>query len=185
MRLGSILWGAIGMGLMALAPVPTSALPSQQVLDDAGLGPMANWTLIMDSADSGTASLWGIGGNGYFALGGDVEIVLKSSAWDHAFGTVFPDGNPCCAGGTTIIADPSGGGRPTWTPSGGPFAFSLLNLTGDLSGEHITSDGYSSDPRLDLAIYRSVLDPSRFAFFFDDGGGPVEMTTTRTIWRSY
>ena len=108
---------------MALAPVPTSALPSQQVLDDAGMGPMANWTLITDSAAPGTASLWG-SGNGDFALGGDVEIVLKSAAWDHAFGTVFPDGNPCCAGGVTIIADPSGSGTTTWTPSGGPFAFS-------------------------------------------------------------
>jgi hypothetical protein len=53
----------------------------------------------------------------------------------------------------------------------GPFAFSLLNLTGHLGGDYITSEGFSSDARLDLAIYRSALDPSRFAFFFDDGGG--------------
>ena len=112
----------------------------------------------------------GIGGNGYFALGGDVEIVLKNAAWVHAFGTVSPDGNPCCVGGVTIIADQSGSGTTTWTPSGGPFAFFFLNLTGELDGEYITSGGFSSNARLDVAIYRSILD-SRVAFFFDDGGG--------------
>ena len=45
-----------------------------------------------------------------------------------------------------------------------------MNLTGELNGEYITSDGFSSDARVDLAIDRGTLDPSRFAIFFGHRG---------------
>jgi hypothetical protein len=152
-------------GYDGLRPVPVSTLPSQQVLDDAGMGPMANWTLVTNSAAPGTASLWGMGG---MATSHWVAMSRSSSRARRGImrSELSPGREPVLCGRGHGHRGPERERNGRMDAQRGTICVLPPNLTGDLNGEYITSDGFSSDARLDLAIYRSRLEPSRFAFFF-------------------
>jgi hypothetical protein len=165
MRIRSKTWiaGAFLASAMAFSASSAQALPSQATFSAAGLGDANDWTLIP------SPSVWGSGGNGYFGSGGSAIFELRLADFAHTFGTVGP--NNSIAFNVIFRTDVNSVGDMTdWTPVTNPFAFFMQNQPTP-TGDFITSDGESQGAGLDLAIYQDELNPNRFAFFFDDGGG--------------
>ena len=165
MPIGTKSWiaGAVLASTLALSVSSAQALPSQSVFTAAGLGNVSDWTLVP------SPSVWGTGGNGFFGSGGSAVFELRLADFAHTFGTVGP--NNSIAFNVIFRTDVNSVGDTTlWTPVTNPFAFFMQNQPTP-TGDFITSDGISQGAGLDLAIYHDNLNPDRFAFFFDDGGG--------------
>ncbi len=129
----------------------------------AGLGSRADWSLV--SPDKGA---FGASGNGFLVGGGTIEVKAKDAGFDHEFGTASTS-----HGDLSPIVTNSGtqGGAVLPYTAGGAYLFYFQNITGAPLLTPIFSDGTSGSPLLGIAVYRSNADPTRFALFFDDGGG--------------
>lgn len=165
MRFETKTWlaGAVVASALTLSVSTAQALPAQTVFTAAGLGNAANWSLIP------SPSVWGSGGNGLFSSGGGATFELRLADLDHTFGTVGPN----ASGPFNIIFTSTGnsvGDTVSWVPISNPFAF-FMQVQPTPGGSYVTSDGFTNNAALDLAIYRNNLNPDEFAFFFDDGGG--------------
>ena len=160
------------VGLAAAAFLACSgaaqALPREQTFTAAGLGPSSGWTLL-------GPQVFGTGGNGFLSDGGGALYSLRLAAYEHEFGIADTS-----YGNVGSIFDTSAGSAVSdtavWVPATNPFLFyfqgSCTNCQNDAG--LIFSDGHrvnDANGQLDFAVYQSTSNPTRFALFFDDGGG--------------
>jgi hypothetical protein len=133
----------------------------------AGLGPRSGWSLL--SGDKGT---FGSGGNGFLVGGGSVEVKAKDAGFNHEFGIAS-----VAHGDLTPILANSGSPPPALPPftAGDKYLFYFQNLDGAPLLTPIFSDGTSASGQLGIAVYQNNADPTRFALFFDDGGGAPDL----------
>ncbi len=157
--------GSCDVGAPAPGGVPDGSTEAQMnaAFTLAGLGSLADWSLL--SADKGA---FGAAGNGFLVGGGTIEVKAKDAGFDHELGTASTS-----HGDLSPIVTNSGtqGGAVLPYTAGGAYLFYFQNITGAPLLTPIFSDGTSGSPILGIAVYRSNADPTRFALFFDDGGG--------------
>lgn len=157
--------GSCDVGAPTPGGVPDGSTETQMdaAFTLAGLGSRADWSLV--SADKGA---FGAASNGFLVGGGTIEVKAKDAGFDHEFGTASTS-----HGDLSPIVTNSGtqGGAILPYTAGSAYLFYFQNITGDPLLTPIFSDGTSGSPLLGIAVYRSNADPTRFALFFDDGGG--------------
>jgi hypothetical protein len=162
---GADIAGSCDVGTPVAGGVPDGSTPASMdaAFGLAGLGARANWSLL--SSDKGA---FGSEGNGFLVGGGTLEVKAKEAGFNHEFGIASVSHDDL----TPILAN--SGAPPASIPpftAGDKYLFYFQNITGEPLLTPIFSDGASPSAQLGIAVYQNNADPTRFALFFDDGGG--------------
>ncbi|HJS73570.1 MAG TPA: hypothetical protein VJ921_04740, partial [Vicinamibacteria bacterium] len=153
----------VGSPVSGGVPDGATAASMDAAFSLAGLGPRSGWSLL-----SGDKGAFGAGGNGFLVGGGSVEVEAKDAGFNHELGIASVS-----HGDLTPILANSGAPPPAVPPfsAGEKYLFYFQNIDGAPLLTPIFSDGTSASGQLGIAVYQSNADPTRFALFFDDGGG--------------
>jgi hypothetical protein len=164
---GASIGGACSVGAPSPGGIPSGSTEAKMdaAFAAAGLGSRGDWSLVSESAGT-----FGGAGNGYLVGGGTVEVRVKNAAFNHEVGFASSS-----SGTLTSIVPNSGAALPgatfPFSPAEDGYVLYFKNLDGDFQGQKVFTDGVSDSSALGIAVYQNNADTTRFALFFDDGGG--------------